>query len=66
MENFTTELLSFLVGYMSGVATLLVMIFWTDIVHKLTDFFTFRKLTYKLQNTWWEIKFFIRYKVLRK
>ena len=66
MDNFTTELLAFLVGYMSGVVTFLVIIFWTDIVHKFSDFFTFRKLKYKIKMIWWEVEFFIKYKVLRK
>ena len=66
MENFLTEITWFLIGYASGCVTFLVLIFWVDLINYLTDFFTFRKLKYKLQNKWWEIKFFIRYKVLRK
>jgi hypothetical protein len=66
MENFLTEITWFLIGYASGCVTFLVLIFWTDIVHKFSDFFTFRKLKYKLKMIWWEVEFFIKYKVLRK
>ena len=62
MEN----LIWFLIGYTSGCVTFLVMIFWIDLINYLVDFFTFRRLKYKIQNKWWEIKFFFRHKVLRK
>ena len=57
---------SFLVGYVLGILTFLILIYWNDIVHRLSDFFTFKKLKYKLKMVWWEIEFFIKYKVLRK
>ena len=57
---------SLLIGYVLGISTILVVIFWNDLIQRLTVFFTFRKLKYKLQNTWWEIKFFIRHRIMRK
>ena len=66
MENFLTEIIWFLIGYASGCVTFLVLIFWVDLINYLTEVFTFRKLKYKLQNKWWEIKFFIRHRIMRK
>lgn len=57
---------SLLIGYVLGISTILVMIFWDDLIKRLTEVFTFRKLKYKLENTWWEIKFFIRHRIMLK
>jgi hypothetical protein len=66
MIDYLTEITWFLIGYASGCVTFIVLIFWTDLINYLTDLFTFRDIFYKLELKWWEIKFFIRHKVLRK
>lgn len=57
---------SLLIGYVLGISTILVVIFWNDLIQRLTGFFTFRDLKYKLGLKWWEIKFFFKHRVLRK
>jgi len=62
VENITY----LLIGNLFGAATVLIIVFWNNLIRDLVEFFTFRKLKYRLKLKWWEIKFFIRYKVLRK
>ena len=62
VENITY----FLVGYVLGTSTVLTVIFWNKLINNLVDFFTFKRLKYKLKMWWWSTKFFFKYKVLRK
>ena len=62
IENITY----LLIGNLFGAATVLIIIFWNNLINKLVDFFTFKKLKYKLKMWWWRTKFFFKYKVLRK